>query len=78
MPCTGLWAAAGAGYFYGAETTLNSEKQNDRRELLARRWSLGYPITPQLGLKVFYLGTRKQEPTVQDTDSIGAASSVFW
>jgi hypothetical protein len=74
----GLWAAAGTGYFYGGETTVNGEEQNDTREILAWRCSLGYPITPKLGVKVFYLGTRNQGSTGQDADSIGAAFTVFW
>ena len=38
----------------------------------------GYPITPQLGVKVAYLGIRNQESIGQDSDSIGVAFSAFW
>jgi hypothetical protein len=74
----GLWAAAGAGYAYGGETTVNGEEKNDRKENLAWELSLGYPIMHQLGVKVAYLGTRSQKSVGQDTDSIAAGFSIFW
>ena len=74
----GLWAAAGAGYGYGGESTVNGEKKNDRKESLAWTFSFGYPITPQLGVKVGYLGIRKQKSTGQDSDSIAVAFSFYW
>jgi len=74
----GLWAAVSAGYGYGGESTLNGEKQNDRKENLAWALSLGYPITRQMGVKVAYLGTRTQQAIGQDADSIAVALSVLW
>jgi hypothetical protein len=74
----GLWAAAGAGYGYGGESTVNGEEKNDRRENLGWAFGFGYPITPQLGVKVAYLGIRSQKSIGQDSDSIGAAFSFFW
>ena len=74
----GLWAAAGAGYGYGGESTVNGEEKNDRKENIGWAFGFGYPITPQLGVKVAYLGIRNQESIGQDSDSIGVALSVFW
>lgn len=74
----GLWAAAGAGYGYGGESTVNGEEKNDRKENIGWALSFGCPITPQLGLKVGYLGIRSQESIGQDSDSIVVAFSVFW
>ena len=74
----GLWAAAGAGYGYGGESTVNGEEKNDRKENIGWVFSFGYPITPQLGVKVAYLGIRSQESIGQDSDSIGVAFSAFW
>ena len=74
----GFWTAASAGYGYGRESTVNGEKKNDRRENLAWALSFGFPITRQLGVKVIYLATRYQESIGQDSDSIGAAFSIFW
>ena len=74
----GLWAAAGAGYGYGGESTVDGEEKNDRKENIGWTFSFGYPITPQLGVKVGYLGIRSQESIGQDSDSIVVAVSVFW
>ena len=74
----GLWASASAGYGYGGESTINGVDNNDRRENVAWALSVGVPITRQLGAKVIYLSTRTQESIGQDTDSIGAAFSIFW
>ncbi len=74
----GLWAAAGAGYAYGGESTVNGEEKNDRKENIGWAFSFGYPITRQLGVKVAYLGIRSQESTGQDSDSIVVALAVFW
>jgi len=74
----GFWTAASAGYGYGGESTVSGVEKNDRRENLAWAFSFGFPITRQLGVKVIYLATRSQESIGQDTDSIGAAFSIFW
>jgi hypothetical protein len=74
----GLWAAAGVGYGYGGESTVNGVDKNDRRENLVWALSLGYPFTRRLGVKVAYLGTRAQESVGMDTDSIAVGVSVFW
>jgi hypothetical protein len=74
----GLWASAGAGYGYGGEDSVNGEKEGDTKEKVAWGFSFGYPITPQLGVKVGYLGVRNQRSIGQDSDSIGVAISFFW
>ena len=74
----GLWAGAGVGYGYGGESTVNGEKKNDRKENVAWAFSFGYPIIPQLGVKVGYLGIRSQKSVGQDSDSIAAAFSFYW
>jgi hypothetical protein len=74
----GLWAAAGAGYGYGGESTVSGVEKNDRKGNLAWALSVGYPITGQLGIKAVYLGTRTQESTGQDSDSIAVGFVIFW
>lgn len=74
----GIWAATGAGYGYGGESTVSGVEKNDRRENLAWAVSLGYSITRQFGVKVVYLGIRNQESVGQDTDSIAVGFSIFW
>ena len=74
----GLWTSASAGYGYGGKSKVNGVENNDLRENLAWALSFGFPITRQLGAKVIYLSTRSQESIGQDTNSIGAAFSIFW
>ncbi|MDH4241949.1 MAG: transporter [Phycisphaerae bacterium] len=74
----GLWASASTGYGYGGKSTVSGVEKNDRRENLAWAFSFGCPITRQLGVKVAYLASRSQESIGQDSDSIGAAFSIFW
>ena len=57
---------------------MNGEEKDDRKENLAWGLSIGCPITPQLGVKVAYLGTRTQQSIGQDADSIALALSFLW
>ena len=74
----GIWAAAGAGYGYGAESTVNGVEKDDRKENLAGSLSVGYSFTPQFGIKVGYLGLRTREPVGKDSDSIAVGILGFW
>jgi hypothetical protein len=74
----GFWTAASVGYGYGGESSLSGVNKKDRRENLAYAFSVGYPITRQVGVKVAYVGTRTQNSVGQDNDSIAAALSFFW
>ena len=74
----GLWAAAGAGYAYGGQSTVNGVEKDDRKGILSWALSLGYPITRQSGVKVAYIGTRTQESVGSDTDTIVVAFSILW
>ena len=74
----GLWLAGGAGYGYGAESTLNGVQKGDRRESLVLGGSLGYPLTRRLGAKVGYLCSRTQTSLGADTDTVVGAMSFLW
>ena len=74
----GLWAAAGAGYAYGGQSTVNGVEKDDRKGVLAWSLSLGYPITRESGVKVAYIGSRTQESVGSDTDTIVVAFSILW
>ena len=74
----GLWAAAGAGYGYGGESTVNGVEKKDRRGNVAWALSVGYPITRKLGVKAAYLGNRTQESTGRDTDSLAVGFAISW
>lgn len=74
----GIWAGASVGYGYGGESTVNGVKKNDRKGDLAWALSLSYPILQKLAVKVAYIGTRTQEKTGFDSDSIAVGFSTFW
>jgi hypothetical protein len=40
--------------------------------------SLGIPLHPRFGLKVSYLGTRTQNDTGLDSDSLLLGTSLIW
>jgi roadblock/LC7 domain-containing protein len=74
----GIWAGASVGYGYGGESTVNGLEKNDRKGNLAWAFSFSYPIMRQLAVKVAYIGTRTQEATGLDSDSIAVGFSTFW
>lgn len=74
----GVWISGSAGYAYGGENTLNGEEKNDLRENLAWMITMGYPITPHLGVNIVYLRIITQQPVGQDSDSVGIGFSFFW
>ena len=76
--CPGLWLAGGAAYGYGAESTVDGDRKDDRKENLAYGMSLGYPLTRRLGAKVGYLGTRTQTSVGADTDTVVGALAYLW
>ena len=74
----GVWAGASAGYDYGGRSTLNGTRKDDRKQNLLWALSFGAPITRQLGVKVAYVGTRTQENTGIESDTITIGISAFW
>jgi hypothetical protein len=74
----GLWASMSAGYSYGGRKTVDGTKKDDRREDLSWALSLGVPITRHLGVKMAYIGTRKQEVVGMDSDSLTVGISSYW
>ena len=74
----GLSLAGGLGYGYGAESKVDGDRKDDRKENLAWGLSLSYPLTRQLGVKVGYLGTRPQASVGADTDTVVGALAFLW
>ena len=74
----GLWASGGAGYGFGAKSTINGVGKDDRRENLAWVLSVGYPLSRRLGIKLSYLGLRTQESVGTDSDTLVGSLSTFW
>jgi hypothetical protein len=74
----GLWSSASAGYDYGGRTTIDGERKDDRKQDLGWALSFGFPITRQMGAKLVYIGTRSQESTGADSNSIIMSVSLNW
>ena len=75
---SGLWAGVGAAFATGKQSTVDGLELDDRKEI--RSWSLstGYPLTRDWGIKVSYVGTRRQSTSGSDTDTFALAISHFW
>lgn len=74
----GLWVSASLGYGHGGESSVNDIAKDDRVGNLAWALTLGFPVSPRLGLKLSYIGTRTQEDTGLDSDTVVLAASYFW
>jgi hypothetical protein len=74
----GVWGSASGGYSYGKRSTVDGVEKDDRKEFLAWAFSFGFPISRHLGVKVAYIGTRTQESTGIDSDTLAIGFSAFW
>ena len=74
----GVWGSASGGYNYGKRSTVDGVEKDDRKEFLAWAFSFGFPISRHLGAKVAYIGTRTQESTGIDSDTVAVGFSAFW
>jgi hypothetical protein len=74
----GLWLAGGVAYGGGGESTIDGDRKDDEISNLVFGGSLGIPLHPRFGLKVSYLGTRTQNDTGLDSDSLLLGTSLIW
>lgn len=74
----GLWSGASIGYDYGGESSVNGVDKDDTKQNIAWAFSFGYPINRSSGVKVMYIGTRTQEPTGLDSNTLTASLSFLW
>ena len=74
----GVWASASIGYNYGGRSTIDGDEKDDRKQNIAWAFSFGLPFSRHFGGKVAYVGTRTQESTGVDSDSLVIAISAFW
>lgn len=73
-----VWAGAGVGYGAGKESKINGVPRNNREEILGWELSAGLSITRNWGVKLKYVGLRKQRFVGSDTDSVFLSTTVFW
>ena len=76
--CPGVWAGPSAGYDYGGRSTVDGTSKDDRKQNLYWALSLGFPVSRRLGVKIAYIGSRTQEATGIDSDSLILGLSAFW
>jgi hypothetical protein len=74
----GLWAAISGGYERGSMSKVNGVTKDDRKQTLLFSASVGYSITPEWGVKLVYVGTRKSGLIGIDADSVAFGISTFW
>jgi hypothetical protein len=74
----GLWVTAGVGYGYGGESTIDGDRKRDETNNVIFGAALGVPINRHLGVKIGYLGSRTQNDTGLDSDSVTVAMSILW
>jgi hypothetical protein len=74
----GVWAGLSAGYNHGGKSTVDGTKKDDLKQNLAWALSFGFPLSRHLGVKVAYAGTRTQERTGVDSDTLAIGFSAFW
>lgn len=74
----GLWAGVSAGYDRGGRSTVDGAEKDDRKQDLGWALSLGVPVNRRVGIKLAYIGTRTQEETGTDSDSVVMSVSTFW
>jgi hypothetical protein len=74
----GLWVGASAGYGYGGESTINRVSADDLKGNLGWGLSAGFPINRQIGVKIAYIGTRTDQDTGSDTNTLSIGCAIQW
>lgn len=74
----GQWASISVGYDYGGENRLNGVDKDDTQKNIGWKLSYAHPINRALGVKITYLGTRTQESTGLDSDTLAVNMSFVW
>jgi hypothetical protein len=74
----GVWASASTGYDYGACSSIDGAKKDDRKQDLIWALGVGIPFSRHFGGKISYVGTRTLESTGVDSDSFVVGLSAFW
>lgn len=70
--------SASGGYDYGGRSTIDGVEKDDRKQNLAWAFSFGFPVNRHLGVKLAYIGSRTQESTGVDSDTVAMGISAFW
>lgn len=74
----GLWVGASVGYDYGGKSRIDGVDKDDKKQNIAWALRFSYPIDRQTGFNVSYIGSRTQESTGVDSDTLTAGLSFSW
>jgi len=74
----GLWGGLSLSHEYGAESTIDGEERDDRKQNVVWVANFGFPLTRRLALKASYIGSRTQESIGNDSDSFAFGLSTSW
>jgi hypothetical protein len=67
---TGYWAALGAAYGWGGQSTIDGSTKDDSKRLFVSGLAIGAPVGKKQGLKFAYIRSRTNTGNGADTDSI--------
>ncbi|RKZ96435.1 MAG: transporter [Gammaproteobacteria bacterium] len=73
----GVLATVSLGVDYGGEATINGVNKENKKKDIGWAASFTYPIE-RIILKATYIGTRSQEDTGFDSDTVSAGFSFYW
>ncbi len=74
----GLWLGASLGYGYGGASTINGVSAHDRKGNVGWGLSAGIPASRVFGFKIAYIGTRTDQKTGSDTNTLAIGCSLQW
>jgi len=74
----GFWTVASFAYDRGGETTINGVDKDDRQQDIAWALSVAYPLSRTMGLKATYIGSRTQESTGLDSETLSVSLAYLW
>ncbi len=74
----GIWAAASIGYANGGTTSVNGVSEQNNESSIGYGFSVGLPISRDIGIKLYYLGSQTEVHTGQDMNTFAAAIAVMW
>jgi hypothetical protein len=74
----GQWTSVSVGYDYGGENSISGVDKDDRQQNIGWKLSYAHPINRSLGIKFSYLGTRTEESTGFDSDTLAGILTFMW
>lgn len=74
----GLWLGASVGYGYGGQSEIDRVSADDLKGNIGWGLSVGIPVNRSFGFKIAYVGTRTDQDTGADADTLTIGCSLQW